>query len=514
MSLPDPHVDAPELYGPTISHDSDLLDEDTLDLRAYFGVLARNGVTPRIALDFDNTLHRMEGWSEEPDGDPVDGAREFCEWASEQGYELVIYTCREDPTTVAAWLEEHGFPEMSVSDSKPKALLYVDDRGWRFDGDWGPLYELLEDEPGSAFEVAAAGVEPPPQLLQAVTAAALQMFGMQVVQYAQRQQAGLKADLQKHVDDRAAQGLDPDPRIWDFYSKDLARVAELIQMAQADAGGPPPYGDEAGYRILKTDAWSAWDWTQETEWDWAGGIDDPTFDPGIGRGVVVYMNVGGEGGSYFNKSDFTITFGLPWIDSAWSYTNIRDEIPNVAYHETQHYAQYAVSLYQGLPEPVGLPPRDVRNDEVSPSGVPADYQGRGTGGEGDPRVPHSLRDVEFWTDLRDQAADIVKDMKLYPPREWGWYLRQNLGDKGSPMSERGPYARRDPLRVMFEQDPARWQAAVPRFLKLVQDQLTPEEWRDVARNMGLGEDPLAARAASVRQALAGVQEALCLTASC
>jgi hypothetical protein len=104
--------------------------------------------------------------------DPVPGAAEFCREVMSRGYKLIVLSTRfcdtvprdvddvfdithevvMDPergkTAVRKWMEEHGFPhEIEFSTTKPPASLYVDDRGFRFDGDFGKLLDFVGDNP-------------------------------------------------------------------------------------------------------------------------------------------------------------------------------------------------------------------------------------------------------------------------------------------------------------------------------------------------------------------------------
>jgi hypothetical protein len=95
-----------------------------------------------IAVDFDGVLHKyIRPWRGEqviPDG-PSDGARDAIE-KLRQTFRVVVYSVRATmPAGVQAirlWLATHEIVVDDVVAEKPKAVLYVDDRGFRFDGDW------------------------------------------------------------------------------------------------------------------------------------------------------------------------------------------------------------------------------------------------------------------------------------------------------------------------------------------------------------------------------------------
>jgi hypothetical protein len=87
-------------------------------------------------VDFDGVLHAYDGWhGTEQLNAPVPGALEFVQELLADHYVVIVLTTRPE-ATVTAWLQEHGFPALSVTDRKPQALVYIDDKGFRFTGDW------------------------------------------------------------------------------------------------------------------------------------------------------------------------------------------------------------------------------------------------------------------------------------------------------------------------------------------------------------------------------------------
>lgn len=101
---------------------------------------------PAICLDFDGVLHWyrpercVRKYSDDDIQDaPVPGAREAVE-ELRKTYRVVVYSsrCRSlaGRRAIQFWLHEYGIETDGVVDSKPQAVMYVDDRGIRFDGDW------------------------------------------------------------------------------------------------------------------------------------------------------------------------------------------------------------------------------------------------------------------------------------------------------------------------------------------------------------------------------------------
>lgn len=107
----------------------------------------------RIGLDYDGVIHSYtSGWtgSPVPEDPPVEGAKEFVQWLLDMGAEVVIITARireqgdGNEQAIREWLKFHEFPEIkTITNVKLPCSVYVDDRGFRFNGDFTPLYDLL-----------------------------------------------------------------------------------------------------------------------------------------------------------------------------------------------------------------------------------------------------------------------------------------------------------------------------------------------------------------------------------
>lgn len=94
---------------------------------------------PRIVcVDFNGVLDDYTGWKGADHFDePRRGARAFLEGLRARGYEIVIFTTRYEPD-VWAWVRAHGFEALiaAVTDRKPAAHVFVDDRAVCFRGDF------------------------------------------------------------------------------------------------------------------------------------------------------------------------------------------------------------------------------------------------------------------------------------------------------------------------------------------------------------------------------------------
>ena len=102
--------------------------------------MSKSNYQKTIAIDFDGVIHAYrEGWK---DGTIYDEAVPYAIHSMKKllarGYKLVIFTCRaeteEGANAVYKWLNKYDIDTalLEVTDRKPKAIAYIDDRGIRF----------------------------------------------------------------------------------------------------------------------------------------------------------------------------------------------------------------------------------------------------------------------------------------------------------------------------------------------------------------------------------------------
>ena len=98
-----------------------------------------------VSIDFDGVLSQYNGWEgEDITGKPIKGAKEFILRLIESGYKPVVFTTR-NPELISNWLDEFGFPDIEVTNTKYPSLVYIDDRCVKFDGDFSKLDSDLKD---------------------------------------------------------------------------------------------------------------------------------------------------------------------------------------------------------------------------------------------------------------------------------------------------------------------------------------------------------------------------------
>jgi len=103
-----------------------------------------------VALDFDGVIHSYEqGWTGvTPEDPPTEGAREAIA-ALREDYQVVVFStrCSSDAglEEIRVWLERWEIEVDGIRREKPAAVLVVDDRAFRFGGEWGPVLEMASD---------------------------------------------------------------------------------------------------------------------------------------------------------------------------------------------------------------------------------------------------------------------------------------------------------------------------------------------------------------------------------
>jgi hypothetical protein len=111
-----------------------------------------------IAIDFDGVVHTFDKGYHDGTcyGSPIDGSLEAIKELSKK-YNIVIFTAKAKPCRplvnnktgtelVRDWLEKHNVLKYvsEITAEKPRAFLYIDDKGYRFEN-WPDTMKFLED---------------------------------------------------------------------------------------------------------------------------------------------------------------------------------------------------------------------------------------------------------------------------------------------------------------------------------------------------------------------------------
>lgn len=105
-----------------------------------------------VCFDFDGVIHSYKsGWKSVdviPDP-PVDGIREVMQELKDAGCTMVVFTTRaveeKGWTAVYEWCNKNKIPYDLITALKPPAVVYVDDRGLKFEGRPMGWLRILKD---------------------------------------------------------------------------------------------------------------------------------------------------------------------------------------------------------------------------------------------------------------------------------------------------------------------------------------------------------------------------------
>lgn len=109
---------------------------------------------PAVSIDFDGVIHQhVSPWTTatEIHDPPVDGALDFLRELHREGFVIQIHSARanapDSEAAIVRWFQLHGLEfqvldAMSISSVKRGALVYIDDRGFRFEGTFPTLEQI------------------------------------------------------------------------------------------------------------------------------------------------------------------------------------------------------------------------------------------------------------------------------------------------------------------------------------------------------------------------------------
>jgi hypothetical protein len=102
---------------------------------------------PIVCVDMNGVLDMYTGWKDADHWDrPRAGAIDFLRQLRGNGFRVVVFTTRY-ADDVWRWLHTHGFAAYvdAVTDRKPPAHVFVDDRAVRFTGNFAETLRQITD---------------------------------------------------------------------------------------------------------------------------------------------------------------------------------------------------------------------------------------------------------------------------------------------------------------------------------------------------------------------------------
>ncbi len=106
-----------------------------------------------IAIDFDGVLHAYSrGWEDGAIYDTsIEGSFEALQLLSKK-FKVIVFTARNELLPVKKWLNDY-YPtiDLEVTNRKPPAAYYIDDRAIRFDN-WDATLDSISSLEFEAFD--------------------------------------------------------------------------------------------------------------------------------------------------------------------------------------------------------------------------------------------------------------------------------------------------------------------------------------------------------------------------
>ena len=128
-----------------------------MDLKSY-NIKQENENNQQIAIDFDGVIHtNSKGYHDGTVYDPPSFGTEEALKQLSQKYKIVIFTCKVKPDRplvngksgkelIEEWLSKYNLLHYihDITCEKPRAVAYIDDKGYRFN-DWNSTLKFLDN---------------------------------------------------------------------------------------------------------------------------------------------------------------------------------------------------------------------------------------------------------------------------------------------------------------------------------------------------------------------------------
>ena len=128
-----------------------------MDLTKYNNIQSQEN-NNQIAIDFDGVIHKSsKGFFDGTVYDePMEGVKEALEQLSKK-YKIIIFTCKVKPDRplingksgkqlIEEWLSQYNLLQYihEITCEKPRASLYIDDKGYRF-SNWATTLKFINN---------------------------------------------------------------------------------------------------------------------------------------------------------------------------------------------------------------------------------------------------------------------------------------------------------------------------------------------------------------------------------
>ena len=113
---------------------------------AVYGQVQKNTDQSTIAIDLDGVLNNYKKYEKDNIPEIRQGAKEFIQELHNCGYKLILFTNRK-PLLASKWLIENDLDKyfIDVTNVKPMAMIYIDDRAINFDGNYNKTIKNIKN---------------------------------------------------------------------------------------------------------------------------------------------------------------------------------------------------------------------------------------------------------------------------------------------------------------------------------------------------------------------------------
>lgn len=132
----------------------DLLNEK--GVATYYELVSRNEEIekklqkeqfyPIVAVDFDGVLNRYTGWKGDNELFEKQSGADYFLKKLDEDFNVIIFTVR-DADKIKEWLKKYELDKyvLHVTNYKPKAVAYIDDRAINYNGSYEEVLNKLKD---------------------------------------------------------------------------------------------------------------------------------------------------------------------------------------------------------------------------------------------------------------------------------------------------------------------------------------------------------------------------------
>ena len=100
----------------------------------------------KLAIDFDGTIHDYKNPVKgKRMGEPIEGAKQALSRHRMLGYKVIIHSVwGYKDNIIGDWMKFYGIPYDEITNIKPQADYYIDDKAIRFNNNWKEIIKITK----------------------------------------------------------------------------------------------------------------------------------------------------------------------------------------------------------------------------------------------------------------------------------------------------------------------------------------------------------------------------------